>query len=374
MTVERSPEILILGGGVIGLTTAYFLARARHSVAIVDQGELGRESSWAGAGILPAANPKRAQSAIGQLRARSVAMYPSLSAELHELTNIDNGYVRCGGIELRRSEEALEKQRVENVLREEAGEGAHCEVLDGKQLRELEPALSEALPGAVHFPDMGQVRNPRHVKALIAACGILGVRMLAGCPVYGLDRDGDRITGVRCAAGLLRAERYLVAAGAWSEALLQSVGCRIGVRPIRGQIALLRTSPPILRRILLAGSEYLVPRPDGRVLIGSTEEDVGFDRQTTAAGIQGLLQMGIHLVPGLARAPVERCWAGLRPGSADGKPYIGPAPGIQNLYVATGHFRSGIQLSPGTGAVMKELLLGEAPSLPVEAFRLDRPI
>lgn len=374
MSAERSPEILILGGGVIGLTTAYFLARERIAVAVLDKGELGQESSWAGAGILAGGNPKRARSAIGQLRARSLALYPSLSAELRELTNIDNGYVRCGGIELRRSEETLEKQRIENLIREERGEGANCEVLDARQLRELEPALSESLPGAVYFPDIAQVRNPRHLKALIAACGQAGVQLLSGCPVYGLDRDGERITGVRSAAGLLRADRYLVAAGAWSEALLGLAGCRIGVRPIRGQIALLHTSPPLLRRILLAGSEYLVPRPDGRVLIGSTEEDVGFKKHTTAGAVQELLRMGTKLVPGLAEAPVERCWAGLRPGSADGKPYIGPAPGFRNLFAATGHFRSGIQLSPGTAMVMKELLVGAAPSLPLEAFRLDRPI
>jgi glycine oxidase len=374
MSIERSPEVLILGGGVIGLTTAFYLARERTAVTVVDKGELGQESSWAGAGILPSGNPKRAKSPIGQLRAGSVAIYPFLSGELRELTSIDNGYVRCGGIELRRSEEALEKQRIENLVREERGEGTNCDVLDAQQLRELEPALSESLPGAVYFPEMAQVRNPRHIKALIAACGHFGVRLHSGCPVHGFERDSDRITGVRCAAGILRAERYLVAAGAWSQTLLEEVGCRIGVRPIRGQIALLRTSPPLLGRILLAGSEYLVPRPDGRVLIGSTEEDVGFNKQTTAAAILELLRMAIQLAPALAKAPVERCWAGLRPGSSDGKPYIGQVPGWQNLFAATGHFRSGIQLSPGTAMVMKELLLGESPSLPLDAFRLDRPL
>jgi glycine oxidase len=124
--------------------------------------------------------------------------------------------------------------------------------------------------------------------------------------------------------------------------------------------------------VLLWGSRYLVPRPDGRVLVGSTEEDVGFEKRTTAAAIAELLLLASHLVPGLASAHVERCWAGLRPGSPDGLPFLGAVPGFDNLFVAAGHFRAGIQLSPATALVMKELLLGQAPTLPMEPFRLDR--
>jgi glycine oxidase len=373
MHFSTHPDVAIVGGGVIGLTTAYYLAREHAAVVVLDQGEFGRESSWAGAGIIPAGNPKRAKSALGQLRGRAVALYPELSAELQVLTGIDNGYVRCGGLELRRSEEALEKQRIEILVRQERGEGAHCEVLDARQLRELEPALSPQLPGAVFFPDMAQVRNPRHVKALVAACSALGVQLWPGHPVLAWRTDGDRITGVQHSAGLLCAERYLIAAGAWSDSLLAALGLSCGVHPVRGQIVLLNVAPPVYRRILLAGAEYIVPRTDGRVLIGSTEEDVGFDKRTTAEAIQGLLSWAIRVAPELGKAPVERCWAGLRPGSADGRPILGPVPGFTNLFVATGHFRSGIQLSPSTGVVMKELLLGQPTSLPMEAFRFDRP-
>jgi glycine oxidase len=374
MTAESTPEILIIGGGVIGLTTAYYLARENVSVAVIDKGDLGQEASWAGAGILSSGNPKRAKSPMGLLRALGVAMHAELAAELRDRTGIDNGYFRCGGIELRRSEEALEKRRIENLVHEERGEGNNCEVLDSKQLREIEPSLSPSLPGAVYFPEMAQVRNPRHIKALIAACGSSGVRLMPGRPVYGWERDGDRITGALSADGALQAERFVVAAGSWSDMLLQMAGWRCQVRPIRGQIAMLHTSPPLLRRILLSGAEYLVPRPDGRVLVGSTEEDVGFDKRTTAEAIQDLLRLAIGLAPGLAHAQVERCWAGLRPGSPDGKPFIGLVPGCRNLFAATGHFRSGIQLSPSTGLVMTELLTGRTPSVVVEAFRLDREV
>ena len=367
------PDVLVLGGGVIGLSTAYFLAREGVRVAVVDKGDFGQESSWAGAGILPGGNPKRAKSALGRLRAHSIALFPDISAELRERTGIDNGYLRCGGLELRRSADALERQRVENLVREERGEGLHCEVLDADLLRALEPALSPELPGAVHFPEMAQVRNPRHLKALIAGCAALGVQLRPGCPVYGVERAGERVTAVQTPEGPLTADRFLIAAGAWSDMLVQLVGWRTHVRPVRGQIVMLAAQPPVLRRVLLAGDHYLVPRPDGRVLVGSTEEDVGFDKRTTAEAVQGLLGLALRLVPGLAAAPVERCWAGLRPGSPDGRPFLGPVPGCANLFVATGHFRSGIMLSLGTGLVMTELLLGREPTVPLEAFRLDRP-
>jgi glycine oxidase len=370
--MQTHPDVLIIGGGVIGLTAAYYLAREGVHVSVLDKGDLGQESSWAGAGILPGGNPKRARSPLGRLRACSIALFPELSAELRERTSIDNGYLRCGGLELRRSSDALERQRIDNLVREERGEGLHCEVLDAKQLRDLEPALADTLPGAVYFPEMAQVRNPRHLKALILACGKLGVGLHRGCPAYGFIAEGERVAAIQTPEGALPAGQFLIAAGSWSDMLLQRLGWRVEIRPVRGQIALLNVLPPLFNHVLMAGSEYLVPRSDGRILVGSTEEDVGFDKRTTAQAIQGLLSMATALVPGLAMAPFERCWAGLRPGSPDGRPFLGPVPGFTNLFVASGHFRSGIQLSPGTGLVMKELLLGQPLSVPLEAFRLDR--
>src|SRR5262249_18013140 len=173
-------------------------------------------------------------------------------------------------------------------------------------------------------------------------------------------------------AGRMPAERFVLAAGAWAEALLHQVGWRPGIRPVRGQIALLNSGTPLLRRGGMEGKRYLVPRPDGRVLAGSTEEDAGFDKRTTAGAIGELLNFAFALVPGLKSAQLERCWAGLRPGSPDEMPFLGPVPGFDNLFVAAGHFRAGIQLSAATGLVMSELLLGRRLTIPLEPFRLDR--
>lgn len=363
--MSQHPDVLILGGGVIGLSAAYFLAREQLRVEVVDQAEFGQEASWAGAGILPPGNLARARTAFDRLRSLSAEAFPALSQELHQLTGIDNGYRRCGGLELLIGDEDADDQ-------EWRGDGICCEELHQADLLRLERNLAPEFVKGFHLPDMAQLRNPRHVKALVAGCACRGVRLRPGCPVLGLERQGNRVSAVTTSRGRLTAGRYLIAAGAWSDTLLAQVGWRPGVRPIRGQIALLNTGVPLFQRVLMLGKRYLVPRPDGRVLAGATEEDVGFDKRTTAGAIRDLLAFAISLVPALAEIPLERSWAGLRPGSPDGLPFLGPVLGVENLYVAAGHFRAGIQLSPGTAIVLTELMLGRPPSIPLESFRLDR--
>jgi glycine oxidase len=356
---------LIVGGGVIGLTVAYFLAREGASVEVLDKSDFGQEASWAGAGILPPGNPAHARTPFDQLRAQSAILFPTLSAELRERTGIDNGYLRSGGIEFAGGSADMADQ-------EWRGEGIAFEVLDRPALQALEPALAPGLGPGYHLPDLAQLRNPRHLKALLAGCAALGVRLASGCPVHALDQHGERVTALHTARGMVEAGRYVMAAGAWSDTLLEQVGWRPGIRPVRGQIVLLNDQTPLFHRVLMHGPRYLVPRTDGRVLVGATEEDVGFDKRTTAGAIGELLRFALALVPGLAAAHLERSWAGLRPGSPDGLPFLGRVPGLDNLFVAAGHFRAGIQLSPATGLVMKELLLGQRLTVPLEPFRLDR--
>jgi glycine oxidase len=363
--MSHQPDVLIIGGGVIGLTAAYFLAREGARVEVVDRGDFGQEASWAGAGILPPGSPSKARTPYDQLRGHSIVLYPVLSAELRERTGIDNGYTRCGGL-------AFVAGADQTVGDEWRGEGIALEALDESAARKLEPALGPGLGRAFYLPDMAQLRNPRHLKALLAACALLGVRLRPGCPVHGFVIQNDRVTALHSGEGALAADRFLLAAGAWSEGLLEPLGWRPGIHPVRGQIALLNTRTALFRRVLLDGERYLVPRPDGRVLVGSTEEEAGFDKRTTAAAIGGLLALASRLVPGLAGAHIERCWAGLRPGSPDGLPFLGPVPGLANLFVAGGHFRAGILLSPITGLVLKELLLGQPLTVAIEPFRLNR--
>jgi glycine oxidase len=365
-------NVVILGGGVIGLTTAYFLARDGVPSIVLDQGELGKEASWAGAGIIPYCDPKHANTPLERLRALSVARFAAFSAELRERSGIDNGYLRSGGLEFPDPDEPQGDE-------EWHGPGASAALLDEAAARKMEPALNRDLGPARHLPEMAQIRNPRHMQALIAACAnFMGadgwplVDLRPGVGVASLLRDKNRIEAVGTTHGVVEGEQFLAAAGAWTASLLRPLGWALPVEPVRGQIVLLNAGPPLVRHILLCGSRYLVPRAEGRVLVGSTEEYAGFHKQTTAAGVHGLLELATRLVPDLARAAVEKTWAGLRPGSRDGMPYLGRVGDFDNLFVAAGHFRAGLQLSIGTGVVMADVIQGKTPPIDVAPFAPDR--
>ena len=362
-------DVIIIGGGVIGLTLACDLAWEGVAVAVFDQGSFGQESSWAGAGILPPGNPPGAESPEARLRAASHVLWQAVSDLLRDETGIDNGYRRCGGLEVRLG-------GVPDALRDEVAtwrrEGVAVEVLAPDALQESETELSRAVMSAYRLPEMGQVRNPRHLKALVALAVKRGVALVPGTPVYGFDRRAEKIVAIETATGRRQAGQFVIASGAWSGRLLNAAGCCAAVRPIRGQIVLLATQSSLLRHVVNVGARYLVPRGDGRLLVGATEEAAGFDKRTTADGVGGLIEFALDLVPALAQASFERAWAGLRPESADGLPYLGRSSLAENLFVATGHFRAGLQLSPITGRVMTQLLLGRQTTVPLAPYSPDR--
>lgn len=360
-----SADVAIIGGGVIGLTTAYYLARDKVRVVLMDQGDLGQEASWAGAGILPPPSPAPSNDAWQELHRRSFHLFPGLSAELRHRTGIDNGYRVCGGLE-------FEAAMNSGHAGEWRPDGSHELYLEEDQLRQREPEIASGTGRAVYLPDLAQVRNPWHVRALVETNRLLGVDLRSRCAVRSLKMEGDRCQAAETDVGPVRAGCFLAAAGAWTGGLLLPLRLEIPIKPIRGQIVLVNPGRPLLRSVLLWGSSYLVPREEGRILIGSTEEDVGFDKATTPQAIERLLSLGRRLVPALAQSQPEKCWAGLRPGTPDARPCLGRIPGTANVWVAAGHFRSGIQLSPGTGQVCAELLKGERPSLSLESLRPDR--
>lgn len=362
------PDVLVIGGGIIGLTSAYFLAKAGLSVEVLDKGDLGREASWAGAGIIPPGNPDRAAKPIDKLRAIGSTRFPELTAELRQVTGIDNGYLRCGGIECWEpgDEYAADLWTAEGIRFERIGWGDVCD---------LEPDIvpqTETLPCLL--PDMAQVRNPWHLRALIVACERVGVRLTRDTPVGGWELVGERPAAAVTAAGVRKvADRFLLASGAWAGQLLEPLGVNPGICPVRGQIVLYRPERRLLSRVLTLGKRYLVPRADGRILVGSTEEpEAGFEKANTFAGIEGLVDFAVALVIELALSQIETTWAGLRPGSPDGLPFIGPVPGHSNVLVAAGHFRAGVQLSIGTAEMVRDLIVGTPHAVPADAFRLDR--
>lgn len=367
-------DVLIVGGGVIGLSVAYELAGQGVSVTVLEQGQFGQEASWAGAGILPPGNPEHASNPRSLLRAHSHVLWPQLSAELLEKTGVDNGFRQCGGIEVRFEPKADPLR--DEVLREETqnwrDEGVVVEPLSPDELAEWEPAINREAVAGYRLPEMGQIRNPRHLKALLAGCADRGVELLAGRPVVDFDMQHGKVVAARTPSETFSAGQFCVAGGAWSRQLLQRAGVQVAVEPVRGQIVLLSMQPLPFRHVILEEARYLVPRPDGRILVGSTEEWVGFDKRNTAEAVGGLIEFAVRVVPSLCGAKYERAWSGLRPGSPDRLPYLGPVPETENLFVAAGHFRSGLQMSPATAVLMRQLMLGQAPLFPLDAFACDR--
>jgi glycine oxidase len=373
-----SPQITIAGAGIIGLSLAYELAGRGARVIVLERDQPGRQASWAGAGILSPASPT-AREPVDRLRALSLERIARWSHEFLALTGIDNGYRRSGALELAATAEEVATLR-QGVSRWRA-QGVTATEIPPVLLREIEPALAPGFELACELPGEAQIRSPRHIRALLAACRTRGVEIRGESPVTAIEAPGgrsdhgSRVTGFTTPAGPVGGDLFVVTAGPWSAGPLASLGIDLAIKPVRGQIVLLACPAPPFRHILWEGSRYLVPRDDGRVLVGSTEEDAGFEAVNTAAGVHGLLDFAHRLVPSLAAARFERAWAGLRPAPMAGDerlPYIGGVPGHPNLFLAAGHFRAGFELSAGTALVMAELLLGETPSVPLEAFRLDR--
>lgn len=369
---DSVPDVVIVGGGVIGLTTAYFLSQRGATVTVLDQSQPGQEASWAGAGMLPPGNLEHARDAAAQLRAYSHQRWRSFSQELRELTGMDNSYLESGGLELGFDGEG---GRVAAEIQGWTSERVPLEVLSPPDLQRLEPALGPEIRCGYRLPTFAQVRNPRHLKALILACASRHVRLVAGAPVMHFDTESDAQGGRRILAARTANERYcaknfLIAGGAWTGGLTRQLGFELPVRPVRGQIVLLSAVPLPFRHVLNNGARYLVPRADGRILIGATEEDVGFDKHNTVEGVAGLLQFAQRLVPVLAQAKLERTWSGLRPGSPTGNPFLSRLPEHPNGFVAAGHFRAGLQLSVATGDLMAQLITSGNTAIDLEEFRI----
>jgi glycine oxidase len=368
-------DVLIIGGGVVGLSLAWDLARHGKCVRVIDRGQPGREASWAGAGILPAANLATAIHPYDQLCGLASQLHPQWAEELRRLTGIDTGYRRCGGLYLART--AGEAAALAAWASEQRQLGVAVESLCADALMCMEAglklsAIAPSRPAAFLFKDEAQIRNPKHLQALARACEAAGVEITPDVAALDLVVREDALVELATTSCPLRARRYCLAAGAWTGQLLARLGLRVGILPVRGQMVLFRCQRPPIRHIVMEGSRYIVPRDDGRVLAGSTEEEVGFDKQTTEAGIAELVEFACSLVPALADAPIEQTWAGLRPGSFDGLPYLSPIPGLTNAFVAAGHFRSGLFLSPATAVVMSQLLRNQPPQIELGPFRVGR--
>jgi glycine oxidase len=343
-------DCIVVGGGIIGMMTARELAAAGCRVRIVERGILGAESSWAGGGILSPVQPWRAPAAVTRLAAWGQVRYPELAAELAANTGIDPEWVRSGLF-------VLDSGETDQAWAWARQNGVECEIIDDPNaIAALEPACRPA-SRALWFPTVAQIRNPRLIHALRDELERSSVVCSERSTVTELLHREGCVCGVRTEQQDFHADAVVVAAGAWSAQILATLAIQVEVIPVRGQMLLYRTVPGSIRHILLDGDHYLIPRNDGRVLAGSTVEYAGFDKQTTADARRELQRAAASMVGGLARCEIERQWSGLRPGSATEIPYIGPVPGMENLYLNTGHFRNGLLLAPASARLLADLIL-----------------
>lgn len=366
--MNQRPDILIVGGGAVGLTTAWSLAGQGVSVTVVDRQQVGREASWAGAGMLPPGNLQHASTAEARLRSYSHQLWETLAEELKARTGIDNGYRRCGSVEICPPDQGKAFASQQSAWR---AEGINVEQLDRAGLEHHVPSLAKSFSSGVFLSEFGQVRNPRHLKALAAACRQMGVDIIEDQEQLSLTRHGRQ---VRAATPdrQFGCDRICVCAGSWTPKVLQPLAISLPVKPVRGQMAQLRVAQLPFSCVIEQGRRYIVPRADGLILVGSTEEHVGFEKRNTSECVAGLLKFAESLVPELGTAEMVRCWAGLRPGSPDELPFLGAVPQVDNLFVGAGHFRSGLQMSPGTGAVLADLLLDQKPDIDLDGLTVDR--
>jgi glycine oxidase len=354
-------DFLLIGGGVIGLLTARELRLAGADVVVLERGEPARESSWAGGGIVSPLYPWRYPEAVTALAAASQARYPSLCAELRAATGIDPELERSGLLIEAPGEEAAAAGWA-------AAHGVRLEAVARDEIAALEPGLAEPPAGALWLPDVAHVRNPRFTKALRADVEAHGVRILPGCPVTAFK--GSDPLKVETPRGTLSAGAFVVCAGAWTGDLLEPLGPRPQIDPVKGQMLLFRARPGIVRTIHLAQDRYAIPRRDGRVLFGSTLEHTGYDKATTGAAREELWRRATARFPALAGFALERHWAGLRPSSPSGVPYIGRHPRFAKLFVNAGHFRNGIVLGPASAELLADLALDRPPRIAPEAYAL----
>lgn len=349
-------NFIIVGGGVVGLASAQALLKAGYGVTVIERGAVGKEASWAGGGILSPLCPWDYQEAVTRLALRGMRMFSDTVATLHAATGIDAEYQRSGMLLLPPYREALAVQ----------WSAQHQQLLQQVDIAEFLPGFGGAEGQGLLLPDIAQVRNPRLLKALRKHVELLGGRILEHHEVRKFDIQENRVVAVQTAQGKFTADAYVVAAGAWSKALLGELALEMDIRPIRGQILLFKFDTPPFRKILLKDSLYMIPRNDGHVLVGSTLEDVGFDKSTTIEARDKLLCAAREVLPAWRERKPVMHWAGFRPGSPDNIPTIGRHPRLTNLYANCGHFRYGVTMSFSSA----ELLLNEVSGNP-QPYSID---
>lgn len=342
-------DIIIIGAGIIGLASAERLLAQGARVTILERNKIGQESSWAGGGILSPLFPWNYPNAVTQLTSYSTGLFPAWTSSLRKNTGIDPEYHKSGMLILPPIQINIAKDwcaargiKIEHTI------APHAQINEENNDR------------ALYLPDIAQVRNPRLLHALYKRIEQLGGKIIENCNVYPLNSKSQQITSIKTSCGEFKADHTIISAGAWSKETLGIHALRLDIKPLRGQMLLFKFDTPPLNHIIVREDFYIIPRKDGHILIGSTLEDVGFNKQTTAAAFEYLIGNAGKILPELYQMPVKQHWSGLRPASPQNIPTIGRHPRIRNLSVNCGHFRYGVTMAPGSAEILVNELTGTA--------------
>lgn len=371
-------DVIVVGGGIVGASAAYHLARSGAQVTLVDQEQPGQATA-AGAGIIAPGTSFHPPAAFFPLAFRAVAYYEELLANLAEDGESHTGYETVGLLHVAASED--EAARLPILLRlfeERAAAGVknlgRVRLLDSQEARALFPALG-MVHGAIHVPEAARLDGRLMRDALRGAAQFRGARIVVTSREATLVRDGTRVTQVIADGKSLAADKVIIAAGAWSGQFAETLGLALPIYPQRGQILHLQGPEEAGQWPIVVGfhSHYLLTFPGGRIVAGATREDhAGFDVRETARGVREALSEALRVAPGLADTTLREVRIGLRPASPDGLPILGRVPEIENVFLATGHGPSGLQLGPYSGALVASLAAGHEPKLDLSPFSVER--
>lgn len=358
-------DVIVVGAGVVGLLTARELARAGFSVTVVERGLTGREASRAAAGILSTLYPWRSPKPLALLSRWSQSSYAMLADDVRRASGIDPEWTPSGLLCFDLGEREAAQAWAQAT-------GRAIDFLEAHEVRRQEPALADQARPAIFLPGIAHIHISRFLRALREAMLNEGVPIKEESGVTGLVEKGGKVTGVRTESGELRADHVVIAAGAWSAGLAEMLGITLKVEPVRGQIIQFRGPPGLLGRVLCEGEHYLLARRGGEIIVGSTHEHAGFDKDITHDAREKLTRVAEKLLPVLQGATPARQWSGIRPGSPEGIPFIGPHPKLQGLWFNTGHYAYGVTLAPGSARLLTDLMAGRAPILDPAPYRPER--
>jgi len=355
---EVKAEVVIVGGGVIGLSIARALSLRGVRVMVLEKNECGREASWAAGGILAPQVEADGQDSFLELACASRDLYPQFARSLFDESAIDIELDTTGTLYVAFNEAEEREFRARFAWQNSVG--LRVEWLNAEEARALEPSLATNVRCALRFPNDYQVENRRLVEALIISNRKLGTVLLDHCEVRLVQIADGRISGVETSQGYIKASSVVIAAGAWSSFI--DPGDQLRVEPVRGQMLCFRAERKFISHVVYSSRGYLIPRRDGRLIAGSTSERVGFNKGVTTEGREKIKSLATEIAPGVAEIPLIDSWSGFRPRAHDDLPVLGMSPEIDGLFYATGHYRNGILLAPVTGELLAEAIISRKVS------------